>query len=120
MATYGQVITRVRRILQDKTKVGLPTDEAEFRYSDEELLDTVNDAMTEVRRLRPDLFINSGFAVPEATSADNTILLEDYYFMCLVYMTAGMVMLQDDEFSLDSRAVNLLNKGTSQLLTTNA
>lgn len=115
--TYGDLISRVRRILQDDVLVG---DDPEYRYSDAELLDSCNDAMGEVRRIRPDLFINSGFAIPDATSSDNTILLEQQYFMALVYIVSGMTMLRDDEFSLDSRAVNLLNKGTSQLQTVKA
>ena len=111
--TYQDVMTRARRILQDE-------DSGNYRYPDTDLLDAVNDAMKEVRRLRPDLFINTGYRVPTATAATNNLLIEDHWFMCLVYMSAGQMMLRDDEFSLDSRAVNLLNKGTSQLQTTQA
>ena len=111
--TYQQVVTRARRILQDE-------DPANYRYPDDSLLDGVNDAMKEVRRIRPDLFLNTGFEVPVATDLAQNVLLEDQWFMALVYFTAGFQMLRDDEFSLDSRAVNLLNKGTSQLQTTQA
>lgn len=111
--TYQEVVTRARRILQDE-------DATSYRYSAASLLDSVNDAMAEVRRLRPDLFLNTGFEVPVATDLAQQILLEDFWFMSLVYFTVGFQMLRDDEYSIDSRAVNLLNKATSQLQTTKA
>ena len=114
--TYSQVIERARRILQDE-------DAANYRYTDQSLLDAVNDALLEVRRVRPDLFISVAFTpvdVPLGQEMSALIPIEDMYFQSLVYLTTGYQMLRDDEFSLDSRAVNLLNKGTAQLLTTNA
>jgi hypothetical protein len=110
--TYSQVIERARRILQD-------TDAANYRYPQQDLVDSVNDALLEVRRVRPDLFISSSFSVSDvelANIAAVNIPIESHYFQTLVYLTAGYQMLRDDEFSLDSRAVNLLNKGTAQLL----
>jgi len=110
--TYSQVIERARRILQDE-------DTDNYRYSDESLADAVNDALLEVRRVRPDLFISASFSVTDVDFADMAnvqIPIEDFYFQTLVYLTSGYQMLRDDEFSMDSRAVNLLNKGTAQLL----
>lgn len=114
--TYSQVIERARRILQDE-------DAANYRYSTESLVDSVNDAILEVRRVRPDLFIAVAFEPADITPGQEgtvEIPIENMYFQSLVYLTTGYQMLRDDEFSLDSRAVNLLNKGTAQLLTTNA
>ena len=114
--TYSQVIERARRILQDE-------DATNYRYSDQSLLDAVNDALLEVRRVRPDLFISTSFTVVDVLpgqEASAQIPIDDMYFQSLVYLTTGYQMLRDDEFSVDSRAVNLLNKGTAQLLTTNA
>lgn len=111
--TYLQAINRARRIVQD-------TDSTSYRYSDDELMDSVNDALLEVRRVRPELFLASGFESEDVVFEDagNTALpIEDFNFSALVYLTAGYQMLRDDEFSLDSRAVNLLNKGTAQLIT---
>lgn len=110
--TYSQVVERARRILQDE-------DANNYRYSDQSLADSVNDALLEVRRVRPDLFIASAFIPVDVDLADFSsvnIPVEDQYFQTLVYLTAGYQMLRDDEYSLDSRAVNLLNKGTAQLL----
>ena len=111
--TYSQVIERARRILQD-------LDAGNFRYGDQEMVDAVNDALLEVRRVRPDLFISVGFDPQDVDIADIAITflpIEAYYFQTLVYLTSGYAMLRDDRFSLDSRAVNLLNKGVSQLIT---
>ena len=113
MPTYQDLVTRARRILQDE-------DAANYRYTDQSLLDSANDAMREVRRIRPDLFVRLKFATPITDDLSYEIPIEGFYFMSLVYLTSGMQMLRDDEFSIDSRAVNLLNKGTSQLQTTKA
>lgn len=110
--TYSDVITRARRIVQDE-------DASNYRYSEDSLVDSVNDAILEVRRVRPDLFISVSFNPTDVGAASvGTVALpiEDFYFQSLVYLTAGYQMLRDDEFSMDSRAVNLLNKGTAQLL----
>lgn len=110
--TYSQVIQRARRILQDE-------DVDNYRYSDESLADSVNDALLEVRRVRPDLFLSDSFVVTDVILADmdtTNIPVEDFYFQSLVYLVSGYAMLRDDEYSLDSRAVNLLNKGVAQLL----
>ncbi len=114
--TYSQVIERTRRILQDE-------DAANYRYSDQSLVDATNDAILEVRRVRPDLFLSSDFTptdVDIGAVAATELPIEDMYFQSLVYLTSGYQMLRDDEFSLDSRAVNLLNKGVSQLLVVNS
>lgn len=109
--TYSDVMSRARAILQDE-------DSSNYRYPDQDILDGVNDALLEVRRLRADLFASADFAVADKAIGDITdpLPIPDMYFSVLPYFVAGYTMLRDDEFSLDSRAVNLLNKATSQLL----
>ncbi len=114
--TYSQVIERTRRILQDEGATN-------YRYSDQSLVDATNDAILEVRRVRPDLFLSTDFVTTDVDAADvatTELPIEDMFFHSLVYLASGYQMLRDDEFSLDSRAVNLLNKGISQLLVVNA
>lgn len=109
--TYADVISRARSILKDQ-------DATAYRYTDQELVDAANDAVLEVRRVRPDLFLSADFTPTDvllANVAATPIPIEDMYFQTLVYFTAGYQMLRDDEFSQDSRAVNLINKATSQL-----
>ena len=114
--TYSQVIERARRILQDE-------DSGNYRYTAASLSDSINDALLEVRRVRPDLFLAASFVTTDVdeTVDGNTVLpIEDMNFQSLVYMVCGYAMLRDDTYSQDSRAVNLLNKGTAQLLTVNS
>jgi len=111
--TYSDVITRARRILQDENA-------SNYRYSDQSLVDAANDAVLEVRRTRPDLMLRVSFNPSDVTLADIALVsppVEDMYFQSLVYITVGYQMLRDDEFSKDSRAIAMLNKGLSQLLT---
>ena len=114
--TYRSVIDRARRILQD-------TDASNYRYSEVDIVDAVNDSLLEVRKIRPDLFIDGAFTVVDVSELEvdaTAIPIEDFYFQSLVYLVSGYMMLRDDEFSLDSRAVNLLNKGNAQLRTVGA
>lgn len=110
--TYSDVIVRAREIVQD-------TDASSYRYSDQSMVNAVNDAILEVQRVRPDLLIGQDFDPNDILVADiSTVLpIENIFFQSLVYMTAGYMMLRDNEFSLDQRAVNLLNKGLAQLIT---
>lgn len=106
-------MSRARSILQDADST---------RYTDADLLGGVNDALVEIRRVRPDLFLSIAFVTDEKLIGDisDDIPVEDFCFQSLVYMATGYMMLRDDEYSLDSRAVNLLNIGTSKLLRTSA
>lgn len=110
--TVSNVIGRVRALLED-------TRADSYRYSSDDLLNGVNDAFLEVRRIRPDLYIHKGFDVDDLT-VDSVFPIDVQYFMAVVYLTAGHVMLRDDPNSNDSRAVSLLNKGISQLQSTAA
>lgn len=109
--TLGDVKARVSVLLQDV---------AEVRYSDAELTNAVNDAVLEVRRIRPDLFLSSDFVVTDMTADTEVIPVPDFFFNSLVYIVSGHAMLRDDQFSVDSRAVSLLNKGLMQLQSTGA
>lgn len=109
--SYSQVMDRARSILQDADKT---------RYTDDDLLGAVNDGLIEIRRIRPDLLLSVAFVTDEKAIGDiaDNLPVEDFAFQSLVYMAAGYMMLRDDEYSLDSRAVNMLNIGTSKLLRT--
>lgn len=113
--TYEDVITRAREILQD-------TNNAQYRYSDQSMINAVNDAILEIQRVRPDLLLGVSFDPGDADLNNLTIELPvaTTFFQSLVYMTAGQMMLRDDEFAVDARAVQLLNKGLAQLITVTA
>ncbi len=110
------VALQARTLLQDTVQA--PT----YRYTDQDLCDAVNGAMTEARRIRPDLFLATGLRTPlplftTANFTDGTLFpLDEQFFDSFVWYVTGRSELREDTFSDDSRAVTLMNKFTSQLL----
>jgi hypothetical protein len=120
--TFGSIVAEARTLLQDK----LPTTGSALRYSDEELFESINGAMAEVRTKRPDLFLRAfGYAslrqtIPYYSAAhdmNTPFPLDLQAYQAFVYYVTGRQELREDTFSEDSRAVTLMNKFTSQLLT---
>lgn len=110
--TVADVRKRVRGILKDTV--------APLRYPDTDIIDAINDSLTEVRRVRPDLFLAKKFKVPVLAVDTDVLPLEDWCFNAVVYFCVGNMMLRDDEFAVDGRALTLINKATAQLLETAA
>lgn len=108
--TVAQYVTSARTLLQDST--------VPYRYSDADLVEALNLAMYEARRLRPDLFLGRANAVPSYTTNDGTVVVFDQqYRNAVVYYIVGRAQLRDEEDTQDTRAVALIGKFTSQLLT---
>lgn len=102
--TIADSITRSRQIVQD---LAIP-----YRHSDDKLLGYFNDALSDVRRLRPDYFIGT---MNTPTFYDSSNLTDpfpiDYtIFTAITAFIAGMVGLEDDEFAQDGRAETLHNR----------
>ena len=112
--TIGGVIARARTLLQDKT----PT--PAVRYSDAEMMEGFNDAMAETRAKRPDLFLARGLRVPlpfyTLANMTSPFPLDEIYVSAFTYYLVGRAELREDPFAQDGRAVVLMNKFTSQLL----
>lgn len=102
----------MRAILKDQVEP--------LRYPDADILDAINDALTEVRRIRPDLFLKKKFKVTPLLFETDLLPVEDQFFNPVVYFCVGNMMLRDDEFVVDGRAMALINKATGQLLETAA
>lgn len=101
--TVGQVIASARGTLQDER--------VPYRVSDNTLAGYVSEAITEARRVRPDLFLASlRDDIPLYTSADSLteVPLPDSYFSQLVNYVAGRCDLREDAFAQDGRAVTLI------------
>ena len=89
-----------------------------------ELLQALNIAFTEVRRLRPDLFLPN-FVIPHFQYTEvepppvktTPVPFEPMYRMALVYYMVGHAQLRDDESTTDARAASLLTKFAAQMLT---
>lgn len=101
--TVGQVVEAARALVQDATPP--------FRFSTRDLAGYVSEAVTEARRVRPDLFIATlRAAIPVYTEADvNTAIpMPDSYFSQVVNYVVGRTDLREDAFAQDGRAITLI------------
>jgi hypothetical protein len=103
--------------LQDKDP--LP----EYRYSDDEVFEAINAAMSEVRAKRPDAFLGlaTGLRTPlpvyaAASDMATVFPLDQMFYDPVLYYVVGRCELREDPFSEDSRATTLINKFITQLL----
>lgn len=110
--TVGELVTRARVLLQDEV--------APYRYEDNELIDALNEACMEAKRLRPDLYLRTlNLTMPYFTTIGD-IVTEDKipseYRPTFIYYMVGNAQLRDEEDVTDARATVFLNKFTAQLL----
>lgn len=110
MSTISDVLDLSRDLLQDTA--------TPYRYSDERLIRTLNSAMRETFRVRPDLFLDDSYVLTTYTISDlaTTFPIEDQYFNPVVEFIVGFIELADDEFTLDGRAATLLTAYRNQLI----
>jgi hypothetical protein len=116
--TFGTLIGEARTLLQDK----LGTNGGALRYTDDEMFESINAMLAEVRTKRPDLFLPIGLRkalafYSSATDMNVAFPLDTSCYSAFVYYLVGRAELREDTFSDDSRAVSLMNKSLSQLLT---
>ena len=121
--TLGSLLGEARTMLSDKVAIN-DTGEP-YRYSDDELMDALNGAFIEARAKRPDLFLDWGLraSFPQFSAETDMDLpwpIDVIYYNTFLYYVIGWTELREDTFSQDSRAVSLLNRFTSQLLTVSA
>lgn len=112
LQTVADYVARARVLLQDEI--------APYRYTDLDLVEGLNMALNETRRLRPELL--RAFFSTEPPSFTTASLLVDVpmdpqYRQSLLYYIVGHVQMRDDEVTQDSRAVVMLNKFVAQMLT---
>jgi len=112
--TILDAVTQARLVVQDVDG---------DRHTDETVVAYLNNAITEARRLRPDLFLPGYTANPQTlyTVADLAGTPPDFpidegYFVAVVEYIAGFIGLGDDEFAQDNRAASLLNRFTQKLI----
>lgn len=113
--TVANYIADARVLLQDTV--------SPYRYETDELVENLNLGLLEMRRLRPDLLMSSfrsTFPSYSASFTSTTVAVDPQYRMALLYYICGQAQLRDDEATQDNRAVNFLNKFTSQMLTIGA
>ena len=89
-------------------------DAAGDRYTDAQLVSDFNNAISQTKMLRPDVF-QLGEALPEIAVADlaqvpaTDFPLPEIFYQSFVYYLAGNAELRDDEFAVDNRAMTLLS-----------
>lgn len=81
-----------------------------YRYSDISLLEALNLAIQEGRRLRPDLFVfKSTVRVPDYSQVDGTnVPIEPQFRRAFVYGIVGHALLRDQDDVQDVRGNNFL------------
>jgi hypothetical protein len=114
--TIGRMLLDARAILNDVVPITGST-----RYSDEDLIQAFNSALSEVRAKRPDAFLATGLrvGVPQfvmpGDQAEIFPLDQIFYPLCVNYIV-GKSELREDEFAAEGRAVAMLNKFVTGLL----
>lgn len=99
MATIDNLVTQARDLLQDTVEP--------YRFSDDRLIRSVNNAFNEAYRKRPDIFIDLDLAIPEVTITDD-FPLDTQFFPAFIDYVVGFTELADDEFAVDGRATALM------------
>jgi len=107
--TADEVIRRVRALLQDET--------VPFRYSDSQMIDSINDGLDRMVELRRDYFINVSFVPARITVPADVLEVPWNLIYPMTLFTAGYMMLREDEFSTDGRA-NALLGAAGRIVTT--
>lgn len=111
--TISDLITTARALIKDNREGVTP------RHSDAKLIRYLNLALSDARRLRPDLFLPS-VATTDVVYTDanlNTVFpLEYSYVTPFVEYMAAMVSLEEDEYVAEGRAQALAARFAAKLL----
>ena len=108
--TFDQIISSVRRgFLNDVDKV---------RWSDEDLLEYANEAVVEIRRVRPDLFLGTYLqTIPVYDGPDDFPLPRVYESFAKDYIV-HRAHSREEEYVNDNRAVLFYSRFEKGLLRT--
>ena len=118
--TIGDLLSEARTLLNDKVSTN-----PAYRYSNDELLEAFNGAMTEARAKRPDLFLGTlglRAALPLYTADDleEEFPLPEWVYPTVLNYVVGRTSVRDDTYANDSRAVVMMNRFVNQLLGVNS
>jgi hypothetical protein len=117
LATVADYLSSARTLLQDTVET--------YRYSSADLVFALNVAISEMARLRPDLYFVElrDSTVPTSYSSSSTgtaVALDLRYRLAVVEYMVGYVQLRDDEETQDKRAGALLSQFTAKLMSVQA
>jgi len=113
--TVGGLLAEARGLINDVVPIsGAP------RFSDNDLLQILNEGLLQTRAKRPDAWLTYGLrkSLPAYTSSDLTLVLpvEDQFYSPLLFYVVGRAELVEDTFAANGRAISMMNKFTSMLL----
>ena len=108
--SVADYVSDVRTIILDRVQP--------YRYPDDTLVDALNIALLEGRRLRADLFVHRyGNNVPSfAAVTDETVPIEPQFRLAFLYGIAAHALLRDEEDVQDSRANTFLERFHDMLI----
>lgn len=104
----SQIIDETRRILSDRGVA------EKRRNKDADIRGAMRLAISDMRRVRPDLFVGSLQTLPDMMVVDQ-VDIEDWLFTPMAFLTTGYVLMQNDQFSQDGTAAGMLSAGKAQL-----
>lgn len=109
MFLLSDLIIQVRELLQDQVEP--------YRYSDDRLYRTLSSAFVEAYRIRPDIFVDLKFQIPFVVPSNSidTFPLDQQFYMAFVDFVTSMTEFSDDEWTVDARAMSLLQLFNSRL-----
>jgi hypothetical protein len=118
--SVGSLVTEARQLLNDTMPIsGSP------RFTDAALMTTLNEGMLQIRSKRPDAFLFFGLRNPMPqyqlpTDAATLLPFDDQFYSPLLYYIVGRSELVEDTFSDSGRAITLMNKFVSMLMSATA
>jgi hypothetical protein len=107
LATVQNYVSSARTLLQDSVEP--------YRYPDADLVEGLNFAILEARKMRPDLFLGQTTLESFSTSDSTAVTIDEQYRVAFVYYMVGHAQLRDDEGEQDARASAFLAKFTQKL-----
>lgn len=105
LVTVADYVARTRTLLQDLIEP--------YRYSDDDLVEFLNEGILVSRHLRPDLWIGT-FRGPlpsySFASPTTAVVIDPMVRVAFIYYMAGSAQLADQEDTNDERASAFLSK----------
>lgn len=110
LATVADYISSARQLLQDEA--------TPYRYSDADIVLSLNLSISEARRIRPELFQDYFFtSLPSYSSASPSVsvAIPEEYRVAFLYYIVGHNQLADQEDTTDARTSMLLTAFRAKL-----
>lgn len=93
--TNQDIVNQVRPVINDKL---------EGRYSDDDILEIINQAILRLRQYRPDFFVGQYLTLPSQKALTDTISFPEEILPAVIDYVAARCDLANDEAALRQRA----------------